>query len=239
MYQRTFALASLCLLIHLSLARPKTWPSARNTATEALVPEVLADVTRYSKALQLAITSANHSSRRTVTQHTPTERIRKLAASSQKQRIQLQSEQIPLTEANITLITADQGAPSATTLARVVYDRRTSASVSIVLYHTVSKLVGRLSCTAMVLPGPPKQVRRIIFKSCANYGGDTSRCKDKARVTVEVGTTKTPLGTPLASQTLALFLQSKSLSLVRNGVLHRIYPRRAPPRLTEDWPCLT
>ena len=167
--------------------RLDAYEEARRTAVSACVPEVLADVAKYSAALRLALRAANRIKHRSPSGASPTERLRGLAADSKSQTFMVNGERLPVTADNVAKATADPNAPDASTLARTIYDRRTGAKLSINLYNKVTRVISRLKCKATCNPGPPKETRRFIYKSVGSYGGDTTKCRDKARCTIETG----------------------------------------------------
>ena len=68
----------------------------------------------------------------------------------------------------------------------VVRARWAASLVSIAIYVLVSRLLLDNECPCTVIPGPVKQVERMVFKSGVRYGLDFRKCKDLARLTIQV-----------------------------------------------------
>jgi len=73
-----------------------------------------------------------------------------------------------------------------TSLQFVVRARWAASLVSIAIYVLVSRLLLDNECPCTVIPGPVKQVERMVFKSGVRYGLDFRKCKDLARLTIQV-----------------------------------------------------
>ena len=77
-------------------------------------------------------------------------------------------------------------------MARLSHDQMVACSGSIILYKRTSAAVARvkrkLSSPGVVLPGDVKGKERTIYKSAIKYNGDTTKCHDKIRCTVELQT---------------------------------------------------
>ena len=86
--------------------------------------------------------------------------------------------------AHALAIMCDSGAPEPTHPAYALYIRKVGTAGSIVLYLLLCSIASAVGCDAEVLPGGLKGLRRIVFKSCLNYGCDFSMCKDGIRATI-------------------------------------------------------
>lgn len=191
------------------VSRLEAYEVSRTQKTTEYVPKVLADVAKYSSALRLALKVAEKLNEK-AGGATPTLRLRNLVNDSDaKQRFLFKGESLAMSKENTALVLEDDDAPPAKSLARIVYDRRVGASVSIKLYCVVSEISESVDASSKTRPGPPKQVRRTIFKSCSSYGGDTTRCRDKARVTVEV------VGLAAAADVAEALVESKKIVCAR------------------------
>eukprot|EP00729_Bicosta_minor_P014554 gene14554-biopygen10298 len=154
---------------------------ARNVVVRELVPNILLDVELYGAEAKLQADAAGP------------EVLARLAAVTEAPNVP------PLTASQIVDLTAFPAAaaaavPGAKTLARLSYDQHIACGGSIVLYKQVSEVVAgvasKLSTPGVVLPGAVKGKERTIYKSGLKYHGNTTKCHDKIRCTVELATLK-------------------------------------------------
>lgn len=154
---------------------------ARNVVVRELVPNILLDVELYGAEAKLQADAAGP------------EVLARLAAVTEAPNVP------PLTASQIADLTAFPAAaaaavPGAKTLARLSYDQHIACGGSIVLYKQVSEVVAgvasKLSTPGVVLPGAVKGKERTIYKSGLKYHGNTTKCHDKIRCTVELATLK-------------------------------------------------
>lgn len=152
---------------------------ARNVVVRELVPNILLDVELYGAEAKLQADAAGP------------EVLARLAAVTEAPNVP------PLTASQIADFTAfpeTAAVPGAKTLARLSYDQHIACGGSIVLYKQVSEVVAgvasKLSTPGVVLPGAVKGKERTIYKSGLKYHGNTTKCHDKIRCTVELATLK-------------------------------------------------
>eukprot|EP00729_Bicosta_minor_P008124 gene8124-biopygen266 len=152
---------------------------ARNVVVRELVPNILLDVELYGAEAKLQADAAGPGV------------LARLAAVTKAPNVP------PLTTSQIADLTAFPAAaaaavPGAKTLARLSYDQHIACGGSIVLYKQVSEVVAgvasKLSTPGVVLPGAVKGKERTIYKSGLKYHGNTTKCHDKIRCTVELAT---------------------------------------------------
>ena len=106
-------------------------------------------------------------------------------------------------------ITSDPDAPDPGHPAYALYIRKVATAGSIILYLLMCAIASVADCGAEVLPGGLKGLRRIVFKTCLNYGCDFSKCKDGIRATLIL-----PTLAALLQMLLAVF-RDDSLVVVR------------------------
>ena len=120
--------------------------------------------------------------------------------------------------AEVFLLKADDGAPllhSSTSLEYAVVARWDASIASIALYFAVSMAVdtiagnGGAAGLVRVIPGPVKGLGRMVFKSGLGYNFDFSRCKDLARLTVQVA------DLPTAAKVVEALTKSDMLTVMR------------------------
>ena len=97
-----------------------------------------------------------------------------------------------------------------TSLQFVVRARWAASLVSIAIYVLVSRLLLDNECPCTVIPGPVKQVERMVFKSGVRYGLDFRKCKDLARLTIQVA------NLAVAAMALRLLLASGLIVIVNH-----------------------
>jgi hypothetical protein len=149
--------------------------AARNALVTTLVPAILTDVALYNKEAALQASAAGP------------DVLSRLAA------VAANPNPTPLTLERIADLTGDNDdVPGSRTLARLSHDQMVACGGSIILYKrtsaAVASVAGQLSSPGIVLPGDVKGKERTIYKSALKYNGDTTKCHDKIRCTVELKT---------------------------------------------------
>lgn len=104
---------------------------------------------------------------------------------------------------------------SSTSLEYAVVARWDASIASIALYFAVSVAVDTIAGNVVaaglvrVIPGPVKGLGRMVFKSGLGYNFDFSRCKDLARLTVQVA------DLPTAAKVVEALTKSDMLTVMR------------------------
>lgn len=153
----------------------RKYDAARNEATGIFVPLVLGDVGKYQDEYDQILTTGGAGGG-----PVGDDVLRGLEG--------LKASIRPLSEAEAVGMTADPRAPDPFDPAYLVYSRLIASETSPVLYRWICKIIQETGCNAIAVPGGVKGEERMVFKTFTGYGGNFSKCRDIARITVVVAT---------------------------------------------------